>query len=261
MEPALLAQAAEAATSSSATAETIVFWVFAVIGLGAAIAVITMRNIVHAALMLVVNLLAIAALYLALQSSFLGIVQVIVYAGAIVVLFLFVIMLLGVDRDDLLVETKRWHLVGAIAMTVLLAGGLLFAFGGSYLSADSACGGLAPTEATTSGAVRCVGLDQALADNDNGSVGVIADRMFTRWTFPFEAASLLLVVATIGALVLGRRKDEDLPADEAYDTSAAVPGDDDVAAVLAAGGDGDGERPPPGPDDGTDDDAPGTEAR
>lgn len=256
----LLAQAvAEGgeAVGQSATAEAVMFWVFAAIGIGAGIAMITMKNIVHAALMLVLNFLAIAALYLALQSSFLGIVQIIVYAGAIMVLFLFVIMLLGVDRDDLLFDTKRWHKIGAVAMTVLLAGALLYTFGGDYLTADSACGSQAPVERSDPGAARCVGLDQALADNEGGAVGVVADRLFTRWTFPFEAASLLLVVATIGALVLGRRNDPDLGDDDGYDASAPVPGDDDVDALVGA--DSDAEHLDSATDHTSDE--PGTEAR
>jgi NADH-quinone oxidoreductase subunit J len=227
----LMPLAAEAA-GQSATAEAVLFWIFAVIGIGAGLAMITMKNIVHAALMLVLNFIAIAALYLALQSSFLGIVQIIVYAGAIMVLFLFVIMLLGVDRDDLLFDTSRWHKVGAAALTVLLAGALLFTFSG-YLTADSACGSQAPAERDRT-AVRCVGLDEAIASNENGAVGVVADRLFTRWTFPFEAASLLLVVATIGALVLGRRNDPDLIEHDAPEASAPQPGDRDVEALVGS---------------------------
>src|SRR6056297_624397 len=96
----LLAQAG--ASTAAGSAEVVGFWVFAVLALGSALAVVTMRNIVHAGLMLVINLLAIAGLYLTLESSFLSIVQVLVYAGAIMVLFLFVVMLIGVDRDDAL---------------------------------------------------------------------------------------------------------------------------------------------------------------
>ncbi len=200
----LLAQASTA--PASATAETVLFWVFAVIGIGAGIAMISLRNIVHAALMLVLNLLAIAALYLGLQSSFLGIVQVIVYAGAIMVLFLFVIMLLGVDRDDLLFETHTWHKVAAAVGGAAIAGMVLFAFSGDYTGAGSRCGAQADT--TTGGsAIRCVGMDQILTDTEQGSVGVVGERLFTRYTFPFEAAALLLVVATVGAMVMGRRTD------------------------------------------------------
>ena len=206
----VLAQAAEAATTSG-TSEAILFWVFSVIGVGAALAMITMKNIVHAALMLVLNFLAIAALYLGLQSGFLSIVQIIVYAGAIMVLFLFVIMLLGIDRDDLLFDTKRWHKIGAGIGGIAFALLVLFAFVGDFTGAGSACGSQAG-EGTAS-AARCIGLDQALEEADQGSVGVIAERLFTRYTFPFEAAALLLVVATIGALVMGRRTDPD-PEDE-----------------------------------------------
>ena len=92
----LLATLAEGAATSSA--EAVLFWVFATIALGSAVAVVALRNVVHAALMLVVNLLSIAALYLGLQSSFLSIVQVIVYAGAIVVLFLQFLLLMSVNK-------------------------------------------------------------------------------------------------------------------------------------------------------------------
>lgn len=224
----LLAQTAEAAATGADTAETIVFYVFAVIALGSGIAVITLRNIVHGALMLVLNLLAIAGLYLALESSFLSIVQVLVYAGAITVLFLFVIMLLGIDRDDLLSVTSRRNAVLASAAVSLIAGALLLALVGPYTGDASLC-----NQGATSGAGgACVGLEAALADQENGSVSFIGERLFTRYTFAFELAALLLVVATIGATVLGQRRDpepddeDDLPLEGA---GTHVPAD-----VLAA---------------------------
>jgi hypothetical protein len=112
--------------------------------------VITLRNIVHGALMLVLNLLAIAGLYLTLESSFLSIVQVLVYAGAIMVLFLFVIMLLGVDRDDLLAETRvaRGSRRSSAARCWPLA--LLFAFVGPTPPA-SVCG----ADVTVAAPARC----------------------------------------------------------------------------------------------------------
>ena len=199
---------ADVAVTQGAGAEAVLFWVFAAIAVGSGIAMVSMRNIVHAALMLVLNFLCIAALYLGLQSSFLSIVQVIVYAGAIVVLFLFVIMLLGVDRDDLLGTRTVARAVGAVLVGVLLAGALLAIVGADSLTMASACGG----QATDGTGVTCVGLDGA-----GDSVQFIAARLFTRWTFAFELAALLLVVATLGALVLGRRKDpviEDDPLDD-----------------------------------------------
>lgn len=215
---ALLATTGEGAVqvaTQSATAEAVLFWVFAVLAVGTGLAMITMRNIVHAALMLVLNFLCIAALYLGLQSSFLSIIQVIVYAGAIVVLFLFVIMLLGVDRDDLLGTKSPLRTVGAALVGVLLAGALLAVLGAESLTAASACGGQAAQGASRD-ALPCIGLDAALAEQ-GGSIRLIAERLFTRWTFAFELAALLLVVATLGALVLGRRKDpviEDDPLDD-----------------------------------------------
>jgi NADH-quinone oxidoreductase subunit J len=226
----LLAQAADVADAT--TAETIVFYVFAVIALGSGFAVITMRNIVHGALMLVVNLLAIAGLYLALESSFLSIVQVLVYAGAITVLFLFVIMLLGIDRDDLLSVTSKRNAVLAAGATAALAGALLLALVGPYTGDASFC-----NRGATSGAGgACVGLEAALEQQEQGSVSFLGERMFTRYTFPFELSALLLTVATIGATILGQRRDpapddeDDAPIDGA---GTHVPADV-LAADLAA---------------------------
>lgn len=228
--PTLLAQAAEA--GSADTAEVILFWVFAVMAVGAGLAVILMKNVVHAALMLVLNLMAIAALFLALQSSFLGIVQIIVYAGAIMVLFLFVIMLLGVTRDDQLFEPRRRYRAAAGVGGAVLVGLVLFAFAGDFTGAASRCGAQA---GAATDAVACEGLDTVLEETEQGAVGVVARRMFTRYTFPFEAAALLLVVATIGALVLGRRHDpapaEDLGAVPEGPEPPGAPSDTDV--VLA----------------------------
>src|SRR5690606_16297185 len=155
---------AQEATGSANVAEVVLFVLFGGLALGAGVAVVTMRNVVHAALMLVLNFLSIAALYLTLQSPFLSIIQVIVYAGAIMVLFLFVIMLLGVDRDDLLFEVRRRQQVGAVFGAALVAGMLLFGVVGTYTSPDSRCGAQAPGEvAASSSSQPCVGLDDALA--------------------------------------------------------------------------------------------------
>ena len=238
----LLATLAEGAATSSA--EAVLFWVFATIALGSAVAVVALRNVVHAALMLVLNLLSVAALYLGLQSSFLSIVQVIVYAGAIVVLFLFVIMLLGVDRDDLLGTQTPVRAVAAVVAGVALAGAFLVVVGTDSLTAASACGALAAE--TTGDAVACAGLDEASED----SVSFVGMQLFTRWTFAFEASALLLVVATLGALVLGRRRDPALvdeltpsgpvpdldDLEEHREVVAASEGEDDLATADVRSG-------------------------
>ena len=200
--------------------EITMFWILAVVAVGSAIALVTMRNVVHAALMLVLNLLAIAGLYLVLESSFLAIVQVIVYAGAIMVLFLFVIMLLGVSRDDALMERSGLRRAGAWVLTAAFIGVITFAFVGPYTSPASNCGP-APAVATPAdpeapspppaprrpGSVACRGLAAANADADDSSVVLVAETLFTRYTFVFEFISLLLIVAIAGALVMARRRE------------------------------------------------------
>jgi NADH-quinone oxidoreductase subunit J len=231
----LLAQAAEAGAGN--TSEIVLFWVFAVLALGSALAVITMRNIVHGALMLVLNLLAIAGLYLTLESAFLSIIQVLVYAGAIMVLFLFVIMLLGVDNDDLLTSDTKGR-IGAVVAALALAGALTFAFLGPYTGPASVCGPDAPV--ATAGDVDCTGLSAAYGDDDRSGVAFLGRSMFTRYTFPFELSALLLTVATIGAVILARKRDlapEDFDEADTDGSDGSDPDDDGVSVAVA-----DGER-------------------
>lgn len=219
------------------TAEVALFWVFAVLALGSALAVVTMRNIVHGALMLVINLLAIAGLYLTLESSFLSIIQVLVYAGAITVLFLFVIMLLGVNRDDLLITRSLRTKVLAIAAGVALSGALLLAFVGPYTTSASICGPDGTAAVAGDGAVRCIGLAERLGDDDASGVAFLGRQLFTRYTFPFELAALLLTVATIGAVILARRRDlepEDVDPGEAELAAPATSQSSDADLVGAA---------------------------
>ncbi len=223
----LLAQAAEVAAGD--TAEVVLFWVFAVLALGAAIAVITMRNIVHGALMLVLNFLAIAGLFLTLESPFLSIIQVLVYAGAIMVLFLFVVMLLGVDNDDLLGADNRVR-VAAIAGGGLLAGAIVFTFVGPYTSEASICG--PDAVAATGDQVDCVGLSQVYDEDDGAGAAFLGRAMFTRYTYPFELSALLLTVATIGATIMARRRDL-APEDEDEADAGHLP--DDPDAPMEAG--------------------------
>src|ERR687888_1763907 len=101
--------------------DNVVFWVFAPISVGSAIAMLFQRNAVHAALFLIVNFFTVAVFFLVLDAPFLFAVQIIVYAGAIMVLFLFVIMLLGVDRHESLVERIR----GQRPLALILAAGMV----------------------------------------------------------------------------------------------------------------------------------------
>jgi NADH-quinone oxidoreductase subunit J len=174
-----------ARTTPAEQAELVVFAVLAPVAVLSALGMVLHRNAVYSALLLVVNFFCLAAFYVLLEAQFVAVVQVIVYAGAIMVLFLFVLMLLGVGKEDVLTETIRGQRPAAAVLTVLL----LVAVGGALL------GGV--FEAAP------VSLAQA---NQGGNVQAIGRILFTRYVFAFEAAGLLLVVAAVGALVLGKRR-------------------------------------------------------
>jgi NADH-quinone oxidoreductase subunit J len=166
--------------------ELIVFVVAGAACLVGAVGVVASRNPVHAALSLVGTLFGIAVLFVAQEANFLAAVQVIVYAGAIVVLFLFVIMLLGVDRaENLRVEP----LGGGQRLTAgVVAVGVL----GLVLTT------LASTGWEATGAVGEV--DEAVPD-----INQLGEALFTRYLYAFEITSVLLVIAVVGAVVLARR--------------------------------------------------------
>jgi NADH-quinone oxidoreductase subunit J len=200
---AILAQATPNLPATSGSAEFWVFWILAPIALGAGVSVVMLHNPVHAALMLVVNLLTIALLFAVLEAQFLAAVQIIVYAGAIMVLFLFVIMLLGVDRPQ---DWGRDRIPGqrpvAILLGVLLLGALLVGVAGPYLSAASACN-VSPQATAPTG---CQGLAQVNAVP--GNVQGIGRVLFTTYVWPFEVAGVLLVIAALGAIILGRKRED-----------------------------------------------------
>lgn len=162
------------------------FVLFGALALGSGVGMVFQRNAVHAALLLVLNLLSLAVLFLTLSAEFLFVAQIIVYAGAIVVLFLFVIMLLGVDRSEILGEPRRFQLWQAIlgaAVGLPLVGALF-----TLLLSDRL------TEV----------LPEASAEF--GSPASIGELLFSRYLLPFELTSLLLLVAAIGALLLAKRE-------------------------------------------------------
>ena len=198
---------AQTGQTAGSTAEFWVFWILAPISLAAAVSVVLLRNTVHAALMLVVNFFTIAVFYAVLEAQFLAIVQIIVYAGAIMVLFLFVLMLLGVWREQAFTEAIRGQKTSALLLGLLLLVGLTAAVGGPYLGRDAVCpAGAAPETAEATGGA-CTGLAEANAAND-GNVRGVGFLLFTRYVWPFEVMSVLLVIAAIGAMVLGRKRED-----------------------------------------------------
>lgn len=177
--------------------DTIVFLVAAAICLSGAIGVIVAKNPVHSALMLVMTLFGIAVLFVAQEAHFLAAVQVIVYAGAIVVLFLFVIMLLGVDvASDIELGGFKGQREAAAGFAVVA----LAVLGWVIANADPA-----PAVAQS----RSGALDEATPD-----VNQLAHSLFSDYVYAFELTSVLLVVAVIGAVVLARRQ---APLDEEVD--------------------------------------------
>ncbi|MEA2476163.1 MAG: NADH-quinone oxidoreductase subunit [Actinomycetota bacterium] len=168
----------------------VVFGVMFVMALGASIAMLFAPNAVHVALFLVGAQIALAIAFLLEGAFFLAVVQIIVYAGAIMVLFLFVIMLLGVDKREALVEPLKGQRQVAIALGTILAGEIIYVAvkGISLTVSDSADPGA------------------LIANNQNpGNVTSIARSLFSGYLLPFEVTSVLLVVAVVGVMVLARR--------------------------------------------------------
>ena len=186
--------------------------VFIVAGLATlvgAFGVILSSNPVHSALMLVMTLFGVAVLFVAQQADFLAAVQVIVYAGAIVVLFLFVIMLLGVDRSENLgVEPLRGQRFAAGLAGILALGELLFLARGTWVTGLSA--------------------DAGAASGPGSNVEKLARSLFTRYLFAFEITSVLLVIAVIGAVVLAQRNRSDDAAVQSGAGAGAQPDDTDT---------------------------------
>lgn len=167
--------------------DALVFVWTSVVILAGAIGVVISRNPVHSALMLVMTLFGVAVIFIELQANFLAAVQVIVYAGAIVVLFLFVIMLLGVDKvENIESDPIRGQRPIAIALVVLALAGVL------ALGAEShwAVGAHAVAGAR---------------NQTGGDVAALGRSVFTTYLFPFEVTAALLVIAVIGAVVLSRQ--------------------------------------------------------
>jgi NADH-quinone oxidoreductase subunit J len=162
----------------------IAFWILAPVMVLAALGILFVRKAVHAALLLAVVMMSLAVLYAALDAPFLFAVQIIVYTGAILMLFLFVVMLVGVDASDSVVETIRGQRLFAVIGGLGL--GLLLVLALGQMSLGPA-----------------VGLDAA---NKGGNIQALADILFSRYVFAFEATSALLITAAVGAMVLAHRE-------------------------------------------------------
>jgi NADH-quinone oxidoreductase subunit J len=164
--------------------DQVLFWILAILAVCAALAMILVRQAVHCALMLAVVMLSLAVMYAMQGAPFLAFVQVIVYTGAVLMLFLFVIMLIGISNRESLKETisgqRLWAGLGGFGLVVLLIVGV----------GHAALGTAAP---------------QTSANNTDNLTG-LAQLIFTTYVFPFEVTSALLITAALGAMVLAHRE-------------------------------------------------------
>ncbi|KOX33864.1 NADH:ubiquinone oxidoreductase subunit J [Saccharothrix sp. NRRL B-16348] len=165
------------------TGEAVAFWVLGPLALAGALGMLFARNAVHSALWLVLTMLSLGVLYMVQQAPFLGFVQIIVYTGAIMMLFLFVLMLVGRDSSDSVVEVLRGQRLAAAVIGVGFAGIVVASVARALTD------------------VEPVGLAAQNTQN-GGNVVNIGEALFTDYLFPFELTSALLITAAVGAMVL-----------------------------------------------------------
>jgi NADH-quinone oxidoreductase subunit J len=172
-------------TNADVLARETIFWILAIASVGAAIGMILVRRAVHCALMLAVVMLSLATFYAMQGAPFLAFVQIIVYTGAVLMLFLFVLMLIGISSADSIVETikgqRMWAALAAIGFAVLMILGI----------GHAAIGPAVP---------------QSDALNGSGNLPGLAQLIFTTYVFPFEVTGALLITAALGAMVLAHRE-------------------------------------------------------
>jgi NADH-quinone oxidoreductase subunit J len=180
----VLAAAAHSGTNTDVIARETIFWILAIASVGAALAMILVRQAVHCAMMLAVVMLSLATMYAMQGAPFLAFVQIIVYTGAVLMLFLFVIMLIGISSSDSVVETIKGQRLAAGFAAIGLFVVLILAIG------HAALGPATPPSAA----------------NGTGNLQGLATLIFTTYVFPFEVTGALLITAALGAMVLAHRE-------------------------------------------------------
>jgi NADH-quinone oxidoreductase subunit J len=173
-----------AAGGAGAETQTVTFWILAVVSVGAALGMVLARRAVHCAVLLAAVMLSLAVLYLLQGAPFLAFVQVIVYTGAVLMLFLFVVMIVGVSSRDSLVETIRGQRLAAAVVGIGLLVLLALVIGHAAIGPAASSGTAFST----------------------GNLQGIARLIFTTYVFPFEVTSALLITAALGAMVLAHRE-------------------------------------------------------
>jgi NADH-quinone oxidoreductase subunit J len=167
--------------------EKVLFIIFAAIAIASALNILLQRSPLYSALSLIGTLIALSALYVTLHAQFIAAVQIVVYAGAIMVLFVFVIMLLNVQKDQPQVEKQKGLRYLAIPFAGLMIAEMFYV--------------LRPIRLSTLPAVPTTNADQAV-----GTTWSIGTALFTNYLLPFEVTSVLILMAVVGAMVLARRE-------------------------------------------------------
>jgi len=168
--------------------DTVSFYIFALMVLGGGVLTITRRSAVHSAIALIVSLLGVAGLYLLQQAEFLFAVQIVLYVGGIMVLFLFVIMLVNLD---LAAKERQFNRQWLVALIAVAAAGIeigYFIFRGQSAFHIAETGGAAPL---------VTGM---------GNTEILADALFSQYLLPFELVSVLLLVAVVGSVVMAKKR-------------------------------------------------------
>jgi NADH-quinone oxidoreductase subunit J len=175
----------------TSTAEAVGFWLLAPLAVIAALGLLFARKAVHAALGMALVMCILGVFYIMQKADFLGIVQIFVYTGAVMMLFLFVLMLVGVDSSDSIVETLKGHRWASFLLVIGLAGVLFFSIGAATVDE--------PTVQQ--------GMDKLVSTNaETGNVTGVAELIFGQYVWVFEITSALLITAALGAMVLAHRE-------------------------------------------------------
>ena len=172
--------------------ETLIFLIFALLAVASSLVVVMHRNPVYSTMSLVVTLFSVAVLFVVLGAPFIGALQVLIYTGAIVVLFLFVLMLLNITKEETAISAQKVQMGGALLGALIFGGMLALLFWSRRGNGD----------------------DNPRVTEDLVSMKGMAWQMFTEFLLPFEIVGLLLLVAVIGATIVARRPPQPEPASE-----------------------------------------------
>jgi NADH-quinone oxidoreductase subunit J len=165
--------------------EAVLFWILGPLAVVGSLGLVFARRAVHAALGMVLTMIILGVFYVAQDADFLGVIQVFVYTGAVMMLFLFVLMLVGVDSSDSLIETLKGQRWATLVLSIGLAGFLIAALGSVTIGTVTGVAGI---------------------NRQSGNVSAAADLIFGRYVWIFEATSALLITAALGAMVLAHRE-------------------------------------------------------